>query len=153
MTDYCNSACQRHRPAATTNQYTPGPRQTHTNTFKKTDQYMCAAQHVDMTAHSIQRYSGLHVHTLLWEDNIKYKNLHTQGGSEDICPMIQQHNTHLLMQTWITLVQGNAHVCQNHAEALTAKFEPNKLPLHQPEVYCLAVYVISVGDQRPSKSD
>lgn len=24
MTDYCNSGCQSHRPAATTNQYTPG---------------------------------------------------------------------------------------------------------------------------------
>lgn len=35
MTDYCNSACQRHRPAATANRYAPGHFQTHTNTPKQ----------------------------------------------------------------------------------------------------------------------
>lgn len=28
MTDYCNSSCQRHRPAAATNRYSPGHRET-----------------------------------------------------------------------------------------------------------------------------
>lgn len=56
MTDYCNSACQRHRPAATTNQYTPGHSQTHTNTSKR-----ACATHVCQWARvhgHAQTYSG-----------------------------------------------------------------------------------------------
>lgn len=58
MTDYCNSACQRHRPAATTNQYTPGHSQTHTNTSKQA----CATHvcHPYMVSHKHSRYTDIH---------------------------------------------------------------------------------------------
>lgn len=52
MTDYCISACQRHRPAAIYNQYTPGYLQTCTNSPEQ-----AYATRVIMRSHT-------HTHTL-----------------------------------------------------------------------------------------
>lgn len=63
MTDYCNSGCQRHRPAATTNRYAPGHFQTHTNTPKQA----CVTQvchQVHMLTNKRAQWVNGHAHTV-----------------------------------------------------------------------------------------
>lgn len=74
MTDYCNSACQRHRPAATTNRYTPGHSQTHTNTPKQ-----ACVTHVCHQAHMLTNKR------VQWVNGRAHTVSHGNAGHVDAC--------------------------------------------------------------------
>lgn len=101
MTDYCNSLCQRHRPAATTNQYTPGHLQTHTNTSKQA----CT------TRVSSGTYTRGHRHN--WTMRRKHKH-----NCRDVYTLGQDHRSHTTcthqLVTYI-YVRERAHAQHNGA--------------------------------------